>query len=109
MDQVGPSVACSPFPARTSSERAETPEPKAMLESSIDDDGEKWAQEAPRTDGHRGAEVRKRVRTAGDRAGRAPLFAWRHRERLRALDGTVARRSAQPLCALAAGESVQRR
>src|SRR5258708_29983015 len=79
-----------------------------MLESSIDDDGEKWAQEAPRADGHRGAEVRKRIRVAGAGLWGAALPEWRSAKRIRALDGIAARRSAQSLPAVAGGETFQR-
>src|SRR6266481_6028855 len=58
-----------------------------MLESSVHDDGEKWAQEAPRADGHRGSEVRKRIRVAGAGLWGAALPEWRSAKRIRALDG----------------------
>jgi len=79
-----------------------------MLESVSDDDGDERAQEAPRADGDCGAEVCEWIWAAGHRAGRAALFAWRHRKRLRALDGTAARGSAQQVSDLAAGEIIQR-
>src|ERR1700739_202451 len=96
------------FPASTSRTHTRMAEVRSVLESSINGDGKKRAPEARRTDGHRGAEVREWDWAAGAGVGRAALSERRPGERLGALDGSFARRPAQPLPDLAAAKTFQR-